>query len=189
MDVKNKNHTLTGFCPQVSRLLEAAEVGKINELAAIIGENPNVISNWNTRKKIPSKKILRASQIVFCSPIWLETGEGEMRSAEEEARWQKVSGVLNPPPETHKVTSSTQISWKNQTGKDSPSRPPAKTEQDFDWDLHNEIVTMLIELQEEMNVRIKPDKLGGLIRMIYLDEIAGIETPRRKVIELIKLAA
>lgn len=59
----------------------------------------------------------------------------------------------------------------------------------FDWDLHNEIVTMLGDIQNELNAVIRPDKLGGLIRMIYNDEISGTEVPRAKVIELVRLAA
>lgn len=59
----------------------------------------------------------------------------------------------------------------------------------FDWDLHNEIAAAIAQIQNELNVMIRPDKLGGLIRMIYNDEISGVDVPRAKIIELVRLAA
>lgn len=64
-----------------------------------------------------------------------------------------------------------------------------KTYNGFDWDLHDEIATMIGELREELHINIKPGKLGGLIKMIYTDSMAGNEVTRAKVIQLIKLAA
>ena len=59
----------------------------------------------------------------------------------------------------------------------------------FDWDLHNEIATMIGEAQEKLNIRVKPEKLGGLIQMIYQDFLAGHQVSPAKVHQLVRLAA
>ena len=59
----------------------------------------------------------------------------------------------------------------------------------FDWDLHNEISTMIGEIRDELSINIKPGKLGDIIKLIYDESIAGNEISRAKVIQLIKLAA
>ncbi len=59
----------------------------------------------------------------------------------------------------------------------------------IDWELMNEIIIMLEELQDELKMRINPEKISGIIQMIYMDEIEGTEVPKAKVIQLIKLAA
>lgn len=59
----------------------------------------------------------------------------------------------------------------------------------FDWELHNEISTMIGEVGVDLGIKIKPEKLGDIIKMIYDESIAGNEVTRAKVIQLIKLAA
>lgn len=64
-----------------------------------------------------------------------------------------------------------------------------KYEKGFDWDLHSVICETIVEVMIEHNIRIKPEKLGGLIKMMYTDSVAGNHATKAKVIELIKLAA
>jgi transcriptional regulator with XRE-family HTH domain len=59
----------------------------------------------------------------------------------------------------------------------------------FDWDLHSEITIMIGEVGVDLDIKIKPEKLGDIIKMIYDEAIAGNEVARTKVIQLIKLAA
>ena len=73
------------------------------------------------------------------------------------------------------------------TGKDpESSNYPASA---FDWDLHSEITIMIGEVGADLDIKIKPGKLGDIIKMIYEESIAGNEVTRAKVIQLIKLAA
>ena len=68
------------FCLQVQRLLQASGVSKLKELAEIIEENQNTISNWNSRGRVPEKRIIGLSQIVGCRAEWLEFGIPPMQA-------------------------------------------------------------------------------------------------------------
>jgi len=61
--------------------------------------------------------------------------------------------------------------------------------ENFDWDLLDSITTMIGEIQSEEGFRIKPHKLGGLIRLLYNEAHTGLEITKAKVIQLIKLAS
>ena len=59
----------------------------------------------------------------------------------------------------------------------------------LDWDLLDSITKMIGEIQAEEGFRIKPNKLGGLIRLLYNEANTGLEVTKAKVIQLIKLAS
>ncbi len=64
-----------------------------------------------------------------------------------------------------------------------------ETSAGIDWDLLDSITTMIGEIQSEEGFRIKPHKLGGLIRLLYNEANTGLEITKAKVIQLIKLAS
>ncbi len=67
---------------------------------------------------------------------------------------------------------------------------PGGSDLSFDWDLLDSITTMIGEIQsDEEGLRIKPHKLGGLIRLLYNEANTGLEITKAKVIQLIKLAS
>jgi len=62
----------------ILRLKNAYSVKTNAELAEKLGLSPHSISNWQRRKKIPEKILLKCSQMTDFSLAWLNTGRGEM---------------------------------------------------------------------------------------------------------------
>lgn len=71
------------FCmhEQMKRLYEAAKVLKRiygqSELARAINASPQTIHNWQERG-ISKQGMLKAQEVIGCSALWLETGNGPM---------------------------------------------------------------------------------------------------------------
>lgn len=64
---------------QAANLLKGIDGG--SALAKLLGETPQTIKNWETRG--PSKSgLIKAQTQIGCFVSWLETGEGQMASAE-----------------------------------------------------------------------------------------------------------
>lgn len=66
---------------QMKRLYEAAKVLKRiygqSELARVINASPQTIHNWQERG-ISKQGMLKAQEVIGCSALWLETGNGPM---------------------------------------------------------------------------------------------------------------
>ena len=63
---------------QVERLMQAAGLKWINQIAELLNVHPNAVSNWKTRG-IPARQLVEAANILCVSSAWLETGVGSMR--------------------------------------------------------------------------------------------------------------
>lgn len=132
MSVNRIFHNMMDFSPQVYRLLAAAGVTKIRELAEIIDEKPNVISNWNSRKRIPANKVLKCSQIVGISPTWLQTGEGEMRPDKPQDTEGQFSALISEEPGAYNAEPINISRWEAQLLKLLRSCPPETQQSIFD---------------------------------------------------------
>jgi len=59
----------------------------------------------------------------------------------------------------------------------------------FDRDLFIEAANLIRTAEIQLNVQIKPEKLGELILLIYDEYAAGAEVPTARILQLVKLAA
>jgi hypothetical protein len=78
---------------QIKRMLEAAKVSKVKELAVIVGEKPNTLSMWKKRG-VPEGEIFRISHLLGCDPEWIRTGEVEKRPAKEVSSSRSLDSEL-----------------------------------------------------------------------------------------------
>jgi len=141
--------------------MQAAGVDSVEKLAEILGVKPNTVSTWKARG-IPAKKILESSQIVMCAAHWLATGKGEMCQGE----------------------AGEALAAHGRAGQDAqPSEPP------LDRDLLIEAATIIRMAEDKAGVRVKPEKFGELILMLYDEYASGAEVTPEKIIKLVRLAA
>lgn len=59
----------------------------------------------------------------------------------------------------------------------------------FDWELLEETLKMIRGIENSLGLRVKEEKIGGLVKYIYQEFETGTVPSRAKVIDLIKLAA
>lgn len=76
---------IRGMHNQMKRLYEAAkslkEITGQSELARALNTSPQVVKNWEARG-VSKQGMLTAEQSIGCSAVWIETGNGQMKSGD-----------------------------------------------------------------------------------------------------------
>ncbi len=148
--------------PSMSRLYEASEklrgVVRPSAVAALLGESPQTLNNWERGKGVSQRGAINAQTILGCNANWLLTGQGEMGGSVDTNTPNKPASTVQiaPAAVTLDLDADCLVVWKQL--QQLPEDDREKWRADLDIASANARLAKLKDKQKEKTVDLPTPK-------------------------------